>query len=377
VDTENMTSENDSGVTDLLPCPEFDSLAMKWQRETILGKVFEDERATMFGNYVILHELGHGGMGVVYAARDPRLGRMVAIKKLHGRGDSRLQGRLLQEAQVMAKLAHPNVVVVHEIGEAEGTTFIVMEYIEGWTLRQWLAQKRRSCTEILAVFEEAALGLIVAHEKGVVHRDFKPDNLMLGCDNRVRVMDFGLARPNHANEAAPLDSDLEQAVGQHTQSGALLGTLPYMAPEQLRGCSASASSDQFAFCVALYEALYGKRPFDGRTPEEQLLAIERGDVHELPKNPAVPAWLYEIVVRGLKFHPQDRFESMQALRDAMVTGQLEYSVVLYQALHGKRPFIPSEYVYVANQPCSCPLREVRTTIILCAAGILLALLGLQ
>jgi serine/threonine protein kinase/tetratricopeptide (TPR) repeat protein len=321
--------------------PSVDSLELRHQQRDLLRIMFgaeEESEPPRFGHYVILHKLGRGGMGVVYAARDPKLDRNVAIKKLHGRGDPRLQQRLVREAQVMARLAHPNVVMVHEIGEAEGATFIVMEYIEGVTLRQWLKQELRSCSEILTMFKAAAEGLIAAHQRGVVHRDFKPDNVMLGNDGRVRVMDFGLARTDlHGEEIGGADSDPAESVSRLTRSGALLGTIPYMAPEQLRGQQADAVSDQFGFCVALYEALYGQRPFAGKTHEQRLAAIERGEIYEPPKNSVVPRRLRQTVIRGLDPRPEDRFESMQALLGELVASET-----------AEDTREPPEYVFVAH-----------------------------
>jgi tetratricopeptide (TPR) repeat protein/predicted Ser/Thr protein kinase len=321
--------------------PTVDSLELDRQKRDLLGIMFSERSdSPRFGHYVILHKLGAGGMGVVYAAYDPRLERKVAIKKLHGgRGDKRLMQRLVREAQAMAKLVHPNVVTVHEIGEVEGTTFIVMEYVEGVTLRQWLAQAPRSRIEISTVFKAAAHGLLAAHEKGLVHRDFKPENVMLGNDGRVRVMDFGLARTElHEDDSRSTQDDAGASSSQLTKSGVLLGTIPYMAPEQLRAEPADAASDQFAYCVSLYQALYGVRPYGGQTPAQRLSVIEQGEIHEPAKNSAVPGWLREIVVRGLEPRPEDRFESMRALLDALEARELAADV------DGREP---PEYMFVA------------------------------
>ena len=187
---------------------------------------------------------------------------------------------------------------------------------------------RRSLSEILVVFKEAARGLIAAHSKGVVHRDFKPDNVMLGNDGRVRVMDFGLARSNvgELTELEPAGHGSRRNVvggpGQLTKSGALLGTIAYMSPEQLRGQVANAASDQFGYCIALYEALYGQRPFRGETVAQLQRAMEEGELLESPGNSEVSAWLQKVVFRGLEFRPADRFESMKALLDALEVGEL-------------------------------------------------------
>lgn len=326
-----------------LPSVLVDPFVLLRQKQALLAKMFGvKSELPRFEHYVILDELGRGGMGVVYAAHDEKLDRKVAIKKLHGRGDPQLQRRLVREAQVMAKLAHPNVVTVYEIGETDGATFIVMEYVEGVTLRQWLTQTPRSRAEILTAFKAAAHGLIAAHEKGLVHRDFKPDNVMLGDDGRVRVMDFGLARSDlHGDEItlSDVNAQSKQSASQLTRSGALLGTLPYMAPEQLRAQQADAASDQFGYCVALYEALYGQRPFEGVTREQRLSAIERGEVHQPPRNSAVPNWLRRVVLRGLEPMPRNRFGSMQALLSALVAGELAEKAAVRE---------PPEYVFVAH-----------------------------
>jgi serine/threonine protein kinase len=177
------------------------------------------------GHYLLLEELGRGGMGVVYAARDRRLGRKVAIKMLRSEGDAKLQRRLIREAKAMAKLAHPNVVTVHEIGEHEGVAFIVMEYVEGQTLRQWLAAKPRSVTEILAAFMLAGRGLAAIHEAGLIHRDFKPDNLMIRVTGQVLVMDLGIARDgSNALALATASPDgLDDVPVDLTRDGTLMG----------------------------------------------------------------------------------------------------------------------------------------------------------
>ena len=231
-------------------------------------------RGATVGRYVILKLVGRGGMGEVYAAYDPQLDRRVALKLLHhqagGDGSSRTaRERLLREAKTIARLSHPNVVVVHDAGEIEGRVFIAMEFIEGHTLGAWLAAAPRGWREVRDVFLAAGEGLAAAHEAGFVHRDFKPQNVMVGRDGAVRVMDFGLA-----SGAAALTEDGDAAVHREaagvdvrgapvalTRTGMLLGTPLYMAPEQFKAHPAYARSDQFSFCVALHESLYGEHPF--------------------------------------------------------------------------------------------------------------------
>jgi serine/threonine protein kinase len=271
--------------------------------------------------YEILAELGRGGMGIVYAAHDRKLDRQVAIKKLRSESEPRLRRRLLSEAKIMAKLAHPNIVPIYEIGELDDSTFIVMEYVEGVTLRRWLSDAPRSIAQILEVFVAAGRGLGAVHAKGLVHRDFKPDNVMLGVDGRPRVTDFGLARAALGTEQTPTTrgADTPRPGGSAvlTRSGTILGTPAYMAPEQLRGERADAAGDQFGFCVALYEAIYGERPFAGRSLDELASAIERRELRQPPLANAPPNWLRALLLRGLAPEPSQRFASMRELLDEL------------------------------------------------------------
>jgi tetratricopeptide (TPR) repeat protein/predicted Ser/Thr protein kinase len=278
------------------------------------------------GRYVLLEKLGVGGMGVVYAAYDPRLNRRVALKLLipSAFADARTtegRTRLLREAQAMAQLQHPNVVGVHDVGEHGDSVFIAMEFVEGTTLRDWLTDTPRSLREILATFAAAGAGLAAAHRKGFVHRDFKPDNVMVGTDGRVRVMDFGLARGELAAEAeCSMESTEAAAVFEPelTRAGSVLGTPRYMAPEQHMAQPADARSDQFSFCVALYEAVHGERPFRGETLPELSAAVTKGRLAPLPSSGRkVPAWIRRILVRGLSTDPADRHPSMDALLSAL------------------------------------------------------------
>src|SRR5688572_4280429 len=225
--------------------------------------------------------LGAGAMGTVWAAFDPELSREVAIKILHPRqpapgADAPVDDdRLRREAQAMARLRHPNVVTVYEVGTARGVRFVVMERVDGPTLRVWLGERRRSIAAVLAVFEAAGRGLDAAHAAGLVHRDFKPDNVLVDARGVARVVDFGLARDSGEAITPPRPPDVAAAVTgtastapqfgagapaftASTRSVAVAGTLPYMAPELLRGEPATPLSDQYAFCVALYEAIYGE-----------------------------------------------------------------------------------------------------------------------
>ncbi len=262
------------------------------------------------GRYEIEHELGRGGMGVVSMARDLTLDRRVAVKLLHARRDPEAQARLLREAQVMAKLAHPNVVPVFELGEWQGELYLVMELVNGMTLQTWLTSAPHARREVLAKFIAAGRGLAAAHACGVIHRDFKPANVLVGLDGRARVTDFGLSRPGPALEVPPLASPLV------TREGALVGTVVYMAPEQLDGQAATERSDQFAFCVSLVEALAGERPFDGETWSE--LAVSHS---KPPRLSRVPRSLRSVLRKGLSIDPAQRYTSLTALLDALERSQ--------------------------------------------------------
>ena len=262
-------------------------------------------------------------MGVVYEAYDPELDRRVAVKLLHDAGgdsDSRSGGqrRLLREAQAMARLTHPNVITVHDVGVHDDRVFVAMEFIEGQTLSQWRREVHR-VEAILEVFSRAAAGLQAAHDAGLVHRDFKPDNVMLGKGGELRVMDFGLARRTGAPAPAPPTAAATYTTLDETQTEGLAGTPAYMAPEQHAGQDITPQTDQFSFCVALFEALYGHRPFTGDTPAA--LAFEVLEGHVRPPSRAalrrVPRRVHRAVLRGLSVPPEERFVSMRELVDAL------------------------------------------------------------
>ncbi len=284
----------------------------------------EPEPGARCGRYVILERLGQGGMGVVYGAYDSDLDRKVALKLLRTKGQmaegvTEGRARLLREAKAMAKLSHPNVVAVHDVGTIAGRVFIAMEYVDGTTLTRWLKRERRTWAEIRDVFAEAGRGLAAAHAAGLVHRDFKPDNVLVGKDGRVRVTDFGLARTSETTELdapssdAVLEASRTPLRDELTQPGLVMGTPPYMAPEQCCGVAADHRMDQFAFCVALFEALYSRRPFKGRTRAELRDEIEAGRIRPVPKGVDVPQWLHAALLRGLSANPADRWRSMDEL----------------------------------------------------------------
>ncbi len=314
-------------------------------------------RGTALGRFVVLGLVGRGAMGEVYGAYDPDLDRKIAIKLLRARADrtgdtAERRARLMREAQATAKISHPNVVVVYDAGTFGDRVFIAMEFVEGCTLRYWLQEKDRTWHEILEAFLAAGRGLAAAHEKEFVHRDFKPDNVMVAHGGQIRVMDFGLARlagnglASRGAEARAADDDIIReldvestvdliatpVVGRPlvgdalasptatqafrdkiTLTGALLGTPAYMSPEQFMSRPADARSDQFSFCVALHEAIYGARPFGGRTIEELASNVVAGHPATPPRSSRVPSWVRKVLERGLSVDPGARYPTMDAL----------------------------------------------------------------
>jgi len=361
-------------------------------------------RGTTLGRYVLIERLGTGGMGEVFAAFDPQLDRKVALKLLRGGATSATEARarLLREAQAMARLQHPNVAAVHDVGTVDDRVFIAMEFIDGETLSDWL-RGDRPWRDVVRLFLQAGSGLAAAHQAGLIHRDFKPDNVLIGRDGRPRVLDFGLARQatstrpavsepsaaeparaaarradfddegtwprafatptrsdrvrddwdgesdegrpralGSAPELAPVspapaarpptdvqpgppvpdaatprtassDSGHAALAAKLTLEGAVMGTPGYMAPEQLAGLPTDGRCDQFAFSVALYEALYGNRPFGGATLKQHADEINQGRIPAPPANSPVPAYLFEVMRRGLAANPADRYPDMNAL----------------------------------------------------------------
>jgi tetratricopeptide (TPR) repeat protein/predicted Ser/Thr protein kinase len=303
------------------------------------------------GRYVVIDRLGAGGMGRVYAAYDAQLERRVAIKVLQPsqRGPGG-HARLLREAQAMARLAHPNVVTVYDVGAYGDDVFIAMEHIEGRSLRAWMAEPH-PWREALAVLKAAGRGLAAAHAAGIIHRDFKPDNVLLGKDGRVAVADFGLARGHRsepttsersptsarasggesAESAESAEPSTEARTGSMvstsatrpssldaplTQTGELLGTPGYMAPEQAFDARDDARSDQFSFAVTLYRVLYGQSPFVFSTFVTYLTALE-SPPRPAPANTRVPAWVHAVIARGLERDPANRFASMADMLAAL------------------------------------------------------------
>jgi serine/threonine protein kinase/tetratricopeptide (TPR) repeat protein len=327
------------------------------RRAQVMEGLFRKLEPVRIGRFTLLESIGSGSMGEIFAAYDDQLDRKVALKLVRAgaRAATRADARLLREAQTLARLSHPNVVQVYEAGTFENRVFIAMEFIHGMTLSRWLetladmpAGLRRR--EVLRIFVAAGRGLEAAHRAGLAHRDFKPDNALVGDDGRVRVVDFGLARAvgdtSEASGATHTDSshvlaasDVDQSTveigaserreGQResaprleaaiklTATGTILGTPRYMAPEQMRGQLADHRSDQFSFCVALYHALYGEFPFAGKSFFEITLALDSGEIAPPPRGVEVPAPIRQALLRGLARDAAARFADMGALLDVL------------------------------------------------------------
>lgn len=293
------------------------------------------QSGTRVGRYLVIGHIGSGGLGDVYAAFDSELDRKVAIKILRPNAHDQSLGdptqRLLREAQALAKLRHENVVTVFDVGTFRREVFVAMEFVDGRTLTSWLRAQDPKWREVRDVYLDAGKGLSAAHAAGLVHRDFKLDNVIVGADGRVTVLDFGLARAIGRLETGdagtmpvpldgismntPVSSLLDRDV---TRASLVLGTPPYMSPELLTGEPATASTDQFAFCVALFKGLHRRLPFSATTLAEHYDAVTSRRITTSPNDGAVPGWLRKVVERGLEPDPRKRFPSMDALLDAMI-----------------------------------------------------------
>ena len=285
-----------------------------------VGRVTILSRGDVVGRYVVLSHLGHGGMGVVYAAYDPELDRKVALKLLlpqrAGGLDDAGRARLLREAQALARLAHPNVVAVYDAGMHDARVWIAMEFVAGQTLGAWAKEKPREWPKILLVLTDVARGVAAAHAAGLVHRDLKPDNVMIDGKGRVRVMDFGLAHGRAPVEDQELGSTLQFDVESQpetaalalrlTQAGALNGTPAYMAP---------------GWSVMAWELLFGERPYTGDTLDELAAKVVSGRRQPPPRGRRVPGWLRRMVERGLVPQPSLRWPTMAVLLTALERGR--------------------------------------------------------
>lgn len=262
--------------------------------------------------FTIDGKLGAGAMGVVLLATDPMLGRNVALKLMREgtAHDEERRKRFIREAQAAAKVVHDNVIVVHEVGTHDGQVYVAMEYVPGQTLAGW--QHQKGWREIVETYARAGRGLAAAHDAGLVHRDFKPDNVLIGDDGRVRVTDFGLVASTDAIAVdGPTSSPGLGASLTHT--GSIMGTPRYMAPEQHRAQPVDARADQYAFCVALYEALFGRPPFAGATYAELAASVLGGKLDPPPSSSEVPRELRAAITRGLSLDRNDRHASMHDL----------------------------------------------------------------
>jgi tetratricopeptide (TPR) repeat protein len=288
-----------------------DLQAERWHGE-VAARLFGRRAAPpVIGRYQVIARLGGGASGEVWSAIDPQLDRKVAVKVLHD--TAALEDRraaMVREAKSLAKLSHPNVVPVFDAGVHDGRVFVTLELVEGSTMRQWLATPR-PWHEIVDVFVQAARGLQAAHTAGIVHRDFKPENVLIGSDGRVRVSDFGIARDAGDREEGPIGDTITSTAG--------VGTPAYMAPEQFLGDPIDPRADQFGFCVALHEALCGERPFVGRDRMTLAANVTAGRRRPPPTGIDAPRWLLAIVTRGLSTDPVRRWPDM-----ATVARELEH-----------------------------------------------------
>ena len=301
--------------------------------------------STQVGRFTILRKLGAGGMGVVYGAYDDELDRKVAIKLLRSPDSSAAAKRMRREARGLARLSHPNVVQIYEVGEHEGALYLAMEFIAGPTLREWIDDPKRDAADWRTVLElmiAAGRGLEAAHRANLVHRDFKPANVMLGEHGRVRVLDFGLVRGLERRSEEPVsavtsdeddgeaaNTDTPAVCGQSTTlerdsilersltlRGSILGTPAYMAPEQHRGETCDDLADQFGFCVVLFEALFGQRPFQASGRDELFEAMRGREIVDVGFG-SIPASVLEAVLRGLAFEREERWPNMAVLLDEL------------------------------------------------------------
>lgn len=310
-----MTDKSDSFAS----MPSVDDFEERRLLAELESTMFGTGDPVQLGRYEIGRRLGAGAMGVVYEAEDPHLRRQVALKVLHPElravQASRGHQRLRREARSLSQVSHPNVIEVYDVGEAEGRVYIAMELVDGSSLDKWLAERPRSWDEVVAVFADAGQGLIAAHEAGVVHRDFKPSNVSIDRTGRVRVLDFGLAK---TEVGGPSTVDGKAGGNDHaTRDDALVGTPRYMAPEQLAGAAATERSDQYAFCTALFEAVFGRVPFD----ETRMVESKRtADRMTPPKGSPVPRRIVRALLRGLRPRVDERWPSMDTLLSKLATG---------------------------------------------------------
>lgn len=291
----------------------------------------------VFGRYILVEGLGQTTTGELWLAIDLDLDRKVALELLRQThlDHPHARERMLAAARAMARLHHPNVVVIHDVGEIEGQLFMAMEYIEGQALGDWLAAGPYPWQEVAAIMRQAGAGLAAAHDVGLVHRDVQPANIVIGRDGRIRVLAFGLARPEGlphpstvTNEGDDLILDSQDGSGRVLRARPMpdssrqsppppIGEPAYMSPEQHRGETVDACSDQFSLCAIMFEALYGVRPFPGTHRLAVAANVIAGEMVEIPADEQAPAWIHKLVMRGLALRPSDRFEDMHELLAAL------------------------------------------------------------
>ncbi len=279
------------------------------------------DRGSVLGRYVVLSPLGSGAMGAVFLAYDPRLERRVALKLLHGVPTESQRRRFEREARAMAKIAHPHVVPVFDFGTRDDRVFLAMELVQGQDLRRRAQEHRLGWQESLRLMQQAGQGLAAAHAAGLVHRDFKPANVMVDATGQALVTDFGLVGESGEHSEPEESSDDEHEpvaleATRLTETGMVLGTPAYMAPEQYGGGPVDARTDQYAFCVTLFELLYGARPFQA----VNALMLEDAKLHneiQVVRRREVPRGLLRVLRRGLAVSPDDRWPHMQALLGAL------------------------------------------------------------
>ena len=272
----------------------------------------------LLGPYKILEQLGAGGMGEVYLAEDPRLKRQVALKLLPAQmaADPKMRRRFEREAEAIAALDHPNIVTIHSLEEADGTHFITMQLVEGKTLDEVISADGLPLEQLIKVAVALADALCAAHEAGITHRDLKPTNIMVGEDGRVRILDFGLAKHELPEGIREDSDDLSEArTGALTAAGVMLGTVPYMSPEQVQGRAVDHRSDLFSLGVILYEMAVGQRPFEGETAADLISSILRDTPEAVTDlNRELPEQLGDIIAHCLEKNPDRRFQTAQELR---------------------------------------------------------------
>jgi serine/threonine protein kinase len=293
----------------------------------------------VLGHYQIIAPLGKGGMGDVYLANDPKLGRKVALKLLPAEftGSKERLLRFVQEAKAASSLNHPNIITIHEIGEAEGAHFIATEFIDGQTLKHLMASGRMKLSEILDVSIQTANALQSAHAAGIVHRDIKPENIMVRRDGYVKILDFGLAKlSERPGQSPPGDSNIDTMLKVHTNPGTVLGTVKYMSPEQARGQVLDERTDVFSFGVVLYEMAAGRIPFSGETSMDTLVSILQKEPAPLEEfAPETPAEFQRIVSKALR---KDREERYQTIKDLLIDlKSLKEELSFQQKLDRSRP----------------------------------------